>query len=177
MDERDIRKLLEQLRAGRLTTDQVLDRLRRLPFEDLGFAKIDHHRALRLGYSEVIFGRGKTPQQVAQIVRGMLRVKGSQQNILITRADRRIYAAVRRVSRAALASPASPPSSTASDLACYPESRCLSSGRKFSLPPHLLGPQQYLHRAPALRVAHRRGGLAQREHATDQRPGIHLSAA
>ncbi len=100
MDERDIRNLLEQLRAGRLTTAQALDRLRHMPFEDLGFAKIDHHRALRQGYAEVIFGRGKTPQQVAQIVRGMLRVKGSKQNILITRADRRIYSAVHRISRA-----------------------------------------------------------------------------
>jgi NCAIR mutase (PurE)-related protein len=100
MDERDLRNLLERLRAGRLTTPQALDRLRHMPFEDLGFAKIDHHRALRQGYAEVIFGRGKTPQQVAQIVRGMLRVKGSKQNILITRADRHIYAAVQRISRA-----------------------------------------------------------------------------
>ena len=101
MDERDIRGLLEKLRAGRLTTAQALDRLRHMPFEDLGFAKIDHHRALRQGYAEVIFGRGKTPWQVAQIVRGMLRVKGSKQNILITRADGKIFAAVRRVSRGA----------------------------------------------------------------------------
>jgi len=101
MDERDIHSLLEKLRAGRLTTAEALDRLRHMPFEDLGFAKIDHHRALRQGYAEVIFGRGKTPQQVAQIVRGMLRVKGSKQNILITRADRLIFAAVRRISRLA----------------------------------------------------------------------------
>ena len=101
MDERDIRALLEKLRAGRLTCAQALDRLRHLPFEDLGFAKIDHHRALRQGYAEVIFGRCKTPRQVAQIVRGMLRVKASKQNILVTRADRKIFAAVRRVSRAA----------------------------------------------------------------------------
>ena len=90
-----------QLHAGRLTTAQALDRLRYLPFEDLGFAKIDHHRALRQGYAEVIFGQGKTPQQVAQIVRHMLRVKGSRQNILITRADQKIFAAIRRVTRAA----------------------------------------------------------------------------
>jgi len=101
MDERDVRALLEKLRGGRLTADQVLDRLRHLPFEDLGFAKIDHHRTLRQGYAEVILGRGKTPQQVAAIVRGMLRVKGSKHNVLITRADQRIYAAVRRVSRTA----------------------------------------------------------------------------
>ncbi len=101
MDERDIRSLLERLRAGHLTTSEALDRLRHMPFEDLGFAKIDHHRALRQGYAEVIFGRGKTPQQIAQIVRGMLRVKGSKQNILITRADRKSFTVVCRVSRAA----------------------------------------------------------------------------
>ncbi len=101
MDERDIRKLLEQVKAGRLSTAQALERLKHLPFEDLGFAKIDHHRALRQGYAEVILGRGKTPAQVAEIVRGMLRPKGSRHNILITRADRRIFAAVRRVARAA----------------------------------------------------------------------------
>jgi NCAIR mutase (PurE)-related protein len=72
-----------------------------MPFEDLGFANIDHHRALRQGYAEVIFGRGKTPQQVAQIVRSILRVKGSKQNILITRANRHIFTAVRRASSAA----------------------------------------------------------------------------
>jgi len=101
MDERDIRQLLEQVKAGRLSTAQALERLKHLPFEDLGFAKIDHHRALRQGYAEVILGRGKTPVQVAEIVRGMLRPKGSRHNILITRADRRILAAVRRVARAA----------------------------------------------------------------------------
>jgi NCAIR mutase (PurE)-related protein len=101
MDERDLHNLLEQLRAGRLTTTQALDHLRHMPFEDLGFANIDHHRALRQGYAEAIFGRGKTPQQVAQIVRSMLRVKQSKQNILVTRADKQIYAAVRRISRAA----------------------------------------------------------------------------
>jgi NCAIR mutase (PurE)-related protein len=101
MDERDIRKLLDQLRSGRLTIQQALDRLRQLPFEDLGFAKVDHHRALRQGFAEVILGRGKTPQQVATIVRSMLRVKGSKHNILITRADQRIVAAVRRLTHTA----------------------------------------------------------------------------
>src|SRR5713226_9078964 len=100
MDERDIRRLLDQVKGGRLSTVQALERLKQLPFEDLGFAKIDHHRALRQGYAEVILGRGKTPAQVVGIVRGMLRPKISTHNILITRADRRIFAAVRRVSRA-----------------------------------------------------------------------------
>ncbi len=101
MDERDIRLLLDAVRAGRLSTPQAAQRLRHLPFEDLGFAKIDHHRALRQGYAEVIFSRGKTPAQVAQIVRRMLRPKSSRHNILITKADRRVFAAVRRANRGA----------------------------------------------------------------------------
>ena len=97
MTENDIRILLEALQAGRMSTEQALDRLKHLPFEDLGFAKIDHHRALRQGYAEVIFGRGKTPGQVAAIVRRMLRATASHHNILVTRADKKIFAAVRRV--------------------------------------------------------------------------------
>ena len=102
MNENDIRKLLEQVQAGRVSTQGALERLKHLPFEDLGFAKIDHHRALRQGYTEVVFGRGKTPEQVAQIVRRMLRPKASRHNILVTRADRRIFAAVRHANRTAL---------------------------------------------------------------------------
>ncbi len=101
MTENDVRKLLDQVRAGRLSVEEAVERLKHLPFEDLGFAKIDHHRVLRQGYPEVIFARGKTPRQVAEIVRGMLRPKASRHNVLVTRADRRIYAAVRRVSRQA----------------------------------------------------------------------------
>jgi pyridinium-3,5-biscarboxylic acid mononucleotide synthase len=99
MDRHSITRLLEQVRRGRLSVAQAVERLRHLPFEDLGFAKIDHHRALRQGYAEVVFGRGKTPQQVASIVRGMLRQ--SRGNVLVTRADRASYAAVRRVARGA----------------------------------------------------------------------------
>jgi NCAIR mutase (PurE)-related protein len=99
MDERDIRELLEKLRAGRLTTEQALERLKHLPFEDLGFAKIDHHRTLRQGYAEVIFGLGKTPAQVAAIVQGMLQPRASRNNILITRGDAKIFSEVRRVAR------------------------------------------------------------------------------
>ena len=101
MNESDIRALLELVRSGGLSVAKALEQLRWLPFEDLGFAKIDHQRSLRQGYAEVIFGRGKTPGQVAQIARRMLRQKASRHNILITRADARIYAAVRRASRRA----------------------------------------------------------------------------
>jgi hypothetical protein len=101
VNEHDIRKILEALRTGKLATAQALDRLRHLPFEDLGFAKVDHHRALRQGFAEVVFGRGKTPAQVAAIVRRMLGPRRATHNVLVTRADRRQFAAVRRVSRAA----------------------------------------------------------------------------
>jgi NCAIR mutase (PurE)-related protein len=107
MDERSVRRLLEEVQARRLTPAQAIERLRHLPFEDLGFAKIDHHRLLRQGYAEVILGRGKTPEQVAAIVRGMLRPRGATHNILVTRADRKTFAAVRRMSRAALFHPLS----------------------------------------------------------------------
>ncbi|MFZ0638445.1 MAG: nickel pincer cofactor biosynthesis protein LarB [Candidatus Acidiferrales bacterium] len=100
MNASDIRELVEALQKGQLSAEQAIERLKNLPFEDLGFAKIDHHRGLRQGYPEVIFARGKTPRQVAEIVRGMLRTKSSH-NILITRADAKIYALVRRLTREA----------------------------------------------------------------------------
>jgi len=100
VDEGDIRKLLEGVKRGQLTIERAIERLRQLPYEDLGFAKIDHHRALRQGYPEVVFARGKTREQVAGIVRGMLRANASH-NILVTRANRKIFAAVKRVARTA----------------------------------------------------------------------------
>jgi len=99
MDESDIRNLLEAVKRGRGTIDDTVKKLRRLPYEDLGFAKVDHHRGLRQGFAEVVFARGKTPKQVAEIVRAMLRAKASH-NILITRADPKIFAAVKRLARA-----------------------------------------------------------------------------
>ncbi|HVN10093.1 MAG TPA: nickel pincer cofactor biosynthesis protein LarB [Patescibacteria group bacterium] len=101
MDEKAIREFLRRVRSGRMTEEAALERLRHLPFEDLGFAKVDHHRSLRQGFAEVVFGRGKTPQQVAEIVRAMLARRHSRHNILVTRADRRIHAAVKRLSRTA----------------------------------------------------------------------------
>lgn len=97
MDQRDLLKLLKQVESGALSPERGLDHVKHLPFEDLGFAKVDHHRALRQGYAEVVFGKGKTPAQVAEIVRAMLRHKAGSQNILVTRADAKIFAAVRRV--------------------------------------------------------------------------------
>src|SRR6202140_1675832 len=96
MKERELHQLLELVRLGALPPERAVARLKHLPFEDLGFAKVDHHRALRQGYAEVVFGKGKTPEQVAEIVKSMLRQKGSRQNILVTRADAKMFAAVRR---------------------------------------------------------------------------------
>ena len=84
MDQDYLRTLLEQVRAGALEIDQALHRLRHLPYEDLGFAKVDHHRALRHGMPEVVFGKGKTPEQVSAIVTTLL---ATSKNVLITRAD------------------------------------------------------------------------------------------
>ena len=101
MNERDLHHLLDLVRLGALPPEKAVTRLKYLPFEDLGFAKVDHHRALRQGYAEVVFGKGKTPQQVAEIVRAMLRQKPGRQNILVTRADEKMFAAVRRLNSGA----------------------------------------------------------------------------
>jgi len=98
MNQTELLKIMESVKAGELAPDKASERLKHLPFEDLGFAKIDHHRALRQGFAEVVLGKGKTPRQVAEIVRAMLRKKDSRHNILVTRADQRISAAVRRAS-------------------------------------------------------------------------------
>lgn len=82
MDSERLAELLENLRRGRVTVAQAVTRLRHLPFEDLGFAKIDHHRALRQGFPEVIMGQGKEPKEIAAIVHAMRRRKA---NVLVTR--------------------------------------------------------------------------------------------
>jgi pyridinium-3,5-biscarboxylic acid mononucleotide synthase len=96
MNQLELLKLLESVKAGELAPATAIERLKHMPFEDLGFAKVDHHRALRQGFAEVVFGKGKTPQQVAEIVKSMLRRKDSHQNILVTRADAKIFAAVKK---------------------------------------------------------------------------------
>jgi NCAIR mutase (PurE)-related protein len=82
MDRERLTELLERVRQGHVTVPEAAKRLRHLPFEDLGFAKVDHHRALRQGFPEVILGESKEPKQIAAIVRAMRR-RGN--NILITR--------------------------------------------------------------------------------------------
>ena len=91
MREQDLRKLLEDVRAGELSPDEAVERLRLLPFEDLGFAKLDHHRALRTGFPEVIYCESKTPEQVAEIA---ARLRSFAPCVLATRASADCYAAV-----------------------------------------------------------------------------------
>jgi len=93
-----IRKLFEQARLGKLSPDEAVERLRHLPFEDLGFAKVDHHRALRAGMPEVILGEKKTPANLAQIFARLAKQGG---NILATRADEKQFAAVKKKVRGA----------------------------------------------------------------------------
>jgi len=91
MDEGQLRRLFEQVRAGAVDIDAAVARMRHMPFEDLGFAKVDHHRALRHGIPEVIFAKGKTPGQVVAIAGKLLE---NAHNVLITRADSECAAAV-----------------------------------------------------------------------------------
>ncbi len=83
MNQDQLRGLLEQVREGAVDVDAAIERLRHMPFEDLGFAKVDHHRSLRHGLPEVVFGKGKTPEQVSAIVGSLLT---RAQNVLVTRA-------------------------------------------------------------------------------------------
>src|ERR1041385_6560865 len=84
MDPDQLRTLFEQVRSGTVDVDSAMTRMRHMPFEDLGFAKVDHHRELRHGMPEVILAQGKTAQQVLTIAQRLLAVS---QNVLITRAN------------------------------------------------------------------------------------------
>ena len=91
MDQQNLRTLLEQVREGAMDVDGAVERLRHMPYEDLGFAKVDHHRALRQGMPEVIFGLGKSPEQIVAIAKSLL---DRSNNMLITRANAAAASAV-----------------------------------------------------------------------------------
>ena len=86
-----MRDLLARFKENGMTVDTVMEQLRDLPYQDLDFAKLDHHRSLRTGWPEVIFGKGKTPEQVALIVSAM---KGRGHPVLVTKSDQEAYQAV-----------------------------------------------------------------------------------
>src|SRR6267143_679174 len=98
MNSNDVERVLDRLRRGTLSTAQAMRRLRTLPYEDLGFAKVDNHRALRRGFPEVIFGEGKS---VPQIIAIMGKVASKRQPVLVTRVAPEVFRKVkRRYSRA-----------------------------------------------------------------------------
>ncbi len=91
MQAQRLREILKAVRAGTRTVDSALNDLRDLPFEDLGYAQLDHHRVLRKGFPEVVFCEGKRVEQVAEI---MERLARKHPQVLATRATREVYAAV-----------------------------------------------------------------------------------
>ena len=86
MDEGTLRQLLDDVRSGALSADDAVARLRRLPFADLGYARVDHHRTLRQGQPEAVYAPGKTAEQCAAIVEELLTERGASP-VLLTRAD------------------------------------------------------------------------------------------
>jgi len=91
VDREAVRKLLADLVAGRIDVDSAMRRLRTLPYEDLGFAKVDHHRAVRTGVAEAVFCPGKTPEQVVAV---LARLAQHHSNVIATRAGAEVAAAV-----------------------------------------------------------------------------------
>ncbi len=94
MHQHTLRRLLEELRQGNLSVEKALEHLRNLPYEDLGFAKVDHHRPLRKGFPEVIYCPGKTTAQVLRIMEELVSYPG---NILATRAEEALFAEVSKI--------------------------------------------------------------------------------
>ncbi len=99
MDTESLRKLLEAVKTGGVSVDNAMSELKKLPFEDIGFAKVDHHRNLRNGYPEVIYCQGKTVGQIKAIVS---RLMEHGNNIMATRASEEVYEAVREITEDAV---------------------------------------------------------------------------
>jgi len=89
-----INEILKAVKKKKLSVEEAYAKLKNLPYEDLGFAKVDHHRHLRKGFPEVIYCEGKTPDQIAQIAS---RIASNGHNVLATRADRKAYLAVKKI--------------------------------------------------------------------------------
>ena len=93
MDTKHLRQLLEQVQSGHMDVQAALDELKKLPFQDLGYAKIDSHRPLRKGVPEVIFCQGKSTEQIQGIVEAM---SEDHTNILATRASREVFEGIKQ---------------------------------------------------------------------------------
>ncbi len=102
MDQDRLKKLLRDLHLGKVGVQTVMERLRTLPYEDLGFASVDHHRSVRQGFPEVIFCEGKTRSQVVAIARGLIKKGGP---LLATRVEADVARALTRLDRRAVYHP------------------------------------------------------------------------
>ena len=98
MNPEGLERLLGQVREGQVTVKQALERLKSLPFEDLGFASLDHHRSLRQGFPEVVLCEGKTTAQILSITRALIKKRGP---LLATRVSPAVARAIRRLDRRA----------------------------------------------------------------------------
>jgi NCAIR mutase (PurE)-related protein len=92
MDREQLKSLFEQVRNGEVGVDEAIERLRHMPFESLGYATVDHHRAIRVGMPEVIFGKGKTVEQTVGIASRLLERAA---NLLVTRTTKEVFEALR----------------------------------------------------------------------------------
>lgn len=122
MDRQQWLEVLKRVAEGELAPEEALTRIQHLPYEDLGFAKIDYHRAVRCGFPEVVFCQGKRPEEVAEIFRRMAPLA---RTVLGTRADEMVYAAVR---------------DACPEVEWYPRARCLVCG----MPPQPVYPGKVL---------------------------------
>lgn len=95
MDKQQLEKLLADVKDGKTGIEEAVQRLRHLPFEDMGFAKVDHHRTIRCGFPEVIYCPGKTAEQIAMI---FIKLARTGQNIIATRAEPQVFDEVLRIS-------------------------------------------------------------------------------
>jgi hypothetical protein len=93
MKSASLRQLLQKVSSGEVSPEEAAREIAYLPFSDLGFAKVDHHRELRSGVAEAVFGEGKTPSQVSEIVEDLL--GGSNASVIVTRSSPEQYEAVR----------------------------------------------------------------------------------
>jgi NCAIR mutase (PurE)-related protein len=89
-----LKNLLERVRSGLVGVDEAIERMASLPYEDIDFARVDHHRDLRLGFPEVIFGQGKTAEQIAEIAQ---RILTNSSNLLISRTTEQVFDVVRNI--------------------------------------------------------------------------------
>jgi len=94
MNRDRIKELLKQVKGGSINIDEAADKMSSLPYEDIAFARVDHHRDLRLGFPEVIFGQGKTAEQITQIAE---RILTQSSNLLISRTNEEVFAAIRKI--------------------------------------------------------------------------------